>query len=200
MDASNFTLQAQNFVPIPLDPLFLSGESRAWHLRCCRDDFEDDAEVWLKSLQETEGRILFGDKRLPYDLWDDVRAAIGREDEARFPLFCGKTGPAFLARKRRKRLLETATDPGWMAMTAKLPAAVRRRAMFYRREQGDQGPHEVVTKEPCGPGCTFSGKNEERFVDTRSIRILTKKTREPLEKWLEDIQAYVANDGDIFGG
>lgn len=41
--------------------------------------------------------------------------------------------------------------------------------------------------------------NGERVADTRSIRICTKKTREPSEKFLNDVQAYVAKDGDVFG-
>lgn len=77
-----FTIRARDLVPDPLVPLSLVHESRAWHLRCCRDALEDGAEVWLKSLRETEGRIFFGDKRWPHDLLDDVSVATGRGDEA----------------------------------------------------------------------------------------------------------------------
>lgn len=100
MDACIFTLRTRDLVPDPLAPLFHVHESRAWHLRCCRDALEDDAEVWLKSLRETEGRIFFGDKRLPHDLQDDVSAASGRDDEAYFSLLCGTKDPSLPIRKR----------------------------------------------------------------------------------------------------
>ncbi|KJZ68399.1 hypothetical protein HIM_12210 [Hirsutella minnesotensis 3608] len=39
----------------------------------------------------------------------------------------------------------------------------------------------------------------ERVIDTHSIYIRRKKPGEPHEKWLQDVQGYVAKDGDVFG-
>ncbi|KJZ68777.1 hypothetical protein HIM_11834 [Hirsutella minnesotensis 3608] len=55
-------------------------ESRAWELQCCWDALESDARVWWKCLRETDDKTVFGDRRLPYDLLDEMKV-VGREGE-----------------------------------------------------------------------------------------------------------------------
>lgn len=42
-------------------------------------------------------------------------------------------------------------------------------------------------------------KDGERVIDTQSIYIRRKRQGETQEKWLQDVQGYVAKDGDVFG-
>ena len=59
---------------------FSTRESGAWQLVCCWDALQWDVQHWLATVRETDEKTVFGDKRLPLDLVDDVRAVGGREE------------------------------------------------------------------------------------------------------------------------
>lgn len=75
VEPSELPLWAGNLLPDPLSTLFHAGDCAAWHLQCCWDALEVDAEIWQKSMRDGEGRITFGDVGLVHDMVADVRAA-----------------------------------------------------------------------------------------------------------------------------
>lgn len=82
---------AMQLLPDPTDSPFpgargnckgdVRNDSQAWHLQCCGDALLHDVQVWLKALRETDDNVVFGDKKLPQELFKGTRVINGPDDE-----------------------------------------------------------------------------------------------------------------------
>lgn len=71
----------RNLVPKSSAWWFDLSECKAWSLDCCWDALAVDTQLWARRLTETEGRFIFGDKRLPHDLLNEAKAVGGMDGE-----------------------------------------------------------------------------------------------------------------------
>ncbi|KJZ71399.1 hypothetical protein HIM_09187 [Hirsutella minnesotensis 3608] len=72
VDAEEGLDSATVLLPDTLDKEFDLSRSRVWRMPCCKERLQWDGRVWLKSVAEDSGKVVFGDTDLRGELRSDI--------------------------------------------------------------------------------------------------------------------------------